>query len=88
MPPSDRPVRLTDRTSFTLSLAILVGLISGALGAGAMWNGSRATDADHEVRIKRNEQKLEDIATIKTDLAVMKAILERIERRQRSSPPE
>jgi hypothetical protein len=59
--------------------------------AGAVWNSHKEAVTNHESRLQHVEKKMEDFASIKTDVAVIKALLERIERRQRypnSNSPE
>jgi hypothetical protein len=92
MPPStERPTRISERSPFTITLALIISVITGSVTAGAVWNSHKEAVTNHESRLQHVEKKMEDFASIKTDVAVIKALLERIERRQRypnSNSPE
>lgn len=93
MPHNDRPIRFTERSSFTLSIAFVVALLSGSATAATIWaknESAREAQArvltDHETRMQRLESKMEDVTTIKNDVAWIKQILERREQSNGRTP--
>lgn len=80
--------KFSERTPFTLSVAVLVALLSGTATAATIWSKNESAReeqsrvlTDHEARMQRLELKMEDVTTMKNDMAWVKRYLERQERR-------